>query len=103
MVHPNTAPQDNGTVEELTWWLDLLAEADRLHRQLPARMILDIEESAGPHEVMRLAILWSSVSCSARQRIQAAIEESITALRLADELTPHDGAVQLRLIESSGA
>jgi len=84
-------------VEEIRWWLDLMAEADRLHRQLPGPMMHDIEASAGDHEVMRLATMLASTSSATRQRIESTLERSLAALRVVNGADAP--AARLRVVE----
>lgn len=89
-----------GAVDEIGWWLDLLAEADRLARQLPASLTAHIDAHGGAHEVMQLAILWTSVSAETRHRIETGLERALCALRLVADLNlQHAPAPSLRLVE----
>lgn len=93
------SPAATGAIEELGWWLNLLAEADRLARHLPPSMAARIDANGGPHELMQLTVLWAAVSAETRHRMQVGLEHAVMALRLVDEINPQHVVAPLRLVE----
>lgn len=70
--------QDADAVE---WWLALLDQARHLHGRIQPVTAAEIERSAGPHELERLAVMMAGVSTETRSAIQATLERILVSLR----------------------
>lgn len=88
--------------EELRWWLDLLAEAERLAQDMPPPICRQVEAHGGRHELARFAMQSALLSTETRADIRATLTRAVMLLREV-EVRRAGARPDLRAVESPGA
>lgn len=86
-------------LDELGWWLDLLAEADRMARAVPPSLSRAIDEAGGPHEMARGFLSLAIVSSGQREYVRATLTRAMRLLRERGAARP-DGAARPAALRS---